>query len=47
VDDHLHHNAAEAWLAGHHGRIATRPITQGSLVRLLIHEGQSAAMAQR
>jgi uncharacterized protein len=46
VDDHVHHNAAEAWLAGHDGRIATCPITEGSLVRLLVREGQSAAMAQ-
>lgn len=46
VDDHVHHDAAEGWLAGHNGRIATCPITEGSLVRLLIREGQSADTAK-
>ena len=46
VDDHVHHDAAERWLAGHGDRIATCPITEGSLVRLLVREGQSAGMAQ-
>ena len=42
VADHVHHDAAETWLAGAIGRFATCPITQGSLVRLLIREGESA-----
>ncbi|AEH11108.1 MULTISPECIES: TA system VapC family ribonuclease toxin [Protofrankia] len=45
VTDHVHHDAAEAWLAGTAGRFATCPITEGSLVRLLIREGQSAQTA--
>jgi uncharacterized protein len=45
VDDHVHHEAAESWLVDLNGNFATCPITQGSLVRLLIREGQSAAAA--
>lgn len=45
VEDHVHHDAAEAWLADGTGTIATCPITQGSLVRLLLREGQSAQTA--
>jgi len=40
VDDHVHHQAAENWFAGMTGKFATCPITQGSLMRLLIREGQ-------
>lgn len=46
VDDHVHHDSAERWLAGQDGMIATCPITEGSLVRLLIREGQSAGTAR-
>jgi toxin-antitoxin system PIN domain toxin len=46
VDDHVHHDAAEAWFADTTEPIATCPITQGSLLRLLIRGGQSAATAQ-
>ena len=45
VDDHVHHEAAEAWLAGSTQPIASCPITQGSLVRLLLREGESAPTA--
>ena len=45
VDDHVHHDAAEAWFAGVSGAIATCPITQGSLIRILLREGQSAQTA--
>jgi hypothetical protein len=45
VADHVHHDAAEAWFAGHESGFATCPITQGSLVRLLVREGQSAGTA--
>jgi hypothetical protein len=46
IDDHVHHAAAENWFVGLSGNFATCPITQGSLMRLLIREGQSAATAQ-
>lgn len=46
VDDHVHHASAEEWFVGMSSRFATCPITQGSLVRLLIREGQSAATAR-
>jgi toxin-antitoxin system PIN domain toxin len=46
VDDHVHHSSAEDWFAGINGSFATCPITQGSLVRLLIREGQPAATAR-
>lgn len=46
VADHVHHAAAEAWLAGSSERFATCPITEGSLVRLLIRQGQEGATAQ-
>jgi predicted nucleic acid-binding protein len=42
IDDHVHHQAAENWFVGMTGGFATCPITQGSLMRLLIREGQSA-----
>jgi len=46
VDDHVHHAAAESWFAGMGDNFATCPVTQGSLMRLLIREGQSAATAR-
>jgi toxin-antitoxin system PIN domain toxin len=46
VDDHVHHAAAENWFAGLDGTFATCPVTQGSLLRLLIREGQPAATAR-
>jgi uncharacterized protein len=46
VDDHVHHQAAEDWFVGMSGNFATCPITQGSLMRLLIREGQSATAAR-
>ncbi|CAN5543456.1 type II toxin-antitoxin system ribonuclease VapC29 [soil metagenome] len=46
VADHVHHEAAEVWLANAKGCFATCPITEGSLVRLLIREGQSANTAK-
>ena len=46
VDDHVHHVAAENWFAGLSGNFATCPVTQGSLMRLLLREGQSAAAAR-
>jgi toxin-antitoxin system PIN domain toxin len=46
VDDHVHHAHAEAWFAASGTGFATCPITQGSLMRLLIREGQTAEMAR-
>jgi toxin-antitoxin system PIN domain toxin len=45
--DHVHHAAAEAWLQGSDADFATCPVTQGSLVRLVIRQGESAATATR
>ena len=46
VDDHIHHARAEAWFVATAATFATCPITQGSLMRLLIREGQSAESAR-
>jgi toxin-antitoxin system PIN domain toxin len=46
VADHVHHEPAEAWFAGLSGSFATCPITQGSLVRLLVRDGQPAETAR-
>lgn len=46
VADHVHHHAAETWFARSDDAFATCPITQGSLLRLLIREGQTAEDAQ-
>lgn len=45
VAEHVHHDAAETWLAGTDVPFATCPITQGSLLRLLVREGQPAQAA--
>ena len=46
VAEHVHHKSAEEWFAGTSDNFATCPITQGSLVRLLIRDGQSAETAR-
>jgi uncharacterized protein len=46
VEDHVHHGHAEAWFTSSEASFATCPITQGSLMRLLIREGQSAESAR-
>jgi toxin-antitoxin system PIN domain toxin len=46
VDDHVHHGQAEAWFVASGTSFATCPITQGSLMRLLIREGQTAEAAR-
>ncbi len=46
VGDHIHHDAAEAWFVGLDAPFATCPITQGTLVRLLVREGQTGEAAQ-
>lgn len=45
VDDHVHRTRAEAWFAGQGAGFATCPITQGALIRLVIHGGGTAAVA--
>jgi uncharacterized protein len=45
VRDHVHHAAAEAWLAEGSFEFATCPLTEGSLVRLLVREGQAGSIA--
>ena len=45
VPNHVHHGTAHSWLAQHQGAVATCPITQGALVRLLIREGRSVDTA--
>ena len=46
VEEHVHHGQAEAWFVASGPSFATCPITQGSLMRLLIREGQSAEAAR-
>ena len=46
VSDHVHHELAEEWLSASSTEFATCPMTQGSLVRFLVREGQSAGMAR-
>lgn len=45
VTDHVHHAAAGAWLGGIPTSFATCPITEGSLLRLLLRDGQPTATA--
>lgn len=47
VEDHVHHEAAERWVAERSAPVATCPITQGSLVRFLVREGASGAEVGR
>jgi len=46
VTEHVHHDAAAEWLSAFNAEFATCPITQGSLIRLLIRAGHSAAAAR-
>jgi toxin-antitoxin system PIN domain toxin len=46
VDDHVHHAPAETWFVGLTGGFATCPATQGSLMRLVMREGQTAEAAR-
>lgn len=45
--DHVHHEAAANWLAGHDQPFTTCPISQGALVRYLLRQGHTAADAGR
>ena len=40
VDDHIHHEAAIGWFDSVEPELATCPITEGTLLRFLIREGQ-------
>jgi toxin-antitoxin system PIN domain toxin len=42
VAEHVHHEAAEAWLERAAGPYATCPFTQTALLRFLVREGGSA-----
>jgi hypothetical protein len=46
VEDDVHHAQAEAWFTASGTGFATCPITQGSLMRLLIREGQTTDSAR-
>ena len=46
VNDHVHHSSAETWFLGVTDGFATCPITEGSLIRLLVREGQTAEAAR-
>jgi uncharacterized protein len=42
VAEHVHHDAAEAWLERAEGPFATCPLTQTALLRFLVREGWPA-----
>lgn len=46
IDEHVHHEPAEAWFEASTDRFATCPITEGSLIRTLIRVGQPAGRAR-
>jgi toxin-antitoxin system PIN domain toxin len=43
TDTHVHHAAAQRWFAAHDQPFATCPITQGTLIRLLMNLGDLRA----
>lgn len=47
VDDHVHHDAAEAWFIDMAEPFATCPVTQGAVVRLVLRRGGAAHQAVR
>lgn len=47
VSEHVHHQRAERWFVDAVERFATCPITQGSLVRMLLRRDQPAQDAQQ
>ncbi len=46
VEDHVHHEAAVRWLMASEERIATCPVTQGSLIRILVRNGMTGTDAR-
>lgn len=47
VLEHVHHHAAENWLADLDGEFATCPITQGTLMRTVVRAGRVSPEALR
>ena len=45
--DHQHHPSARRWFAGSEESFATCPITQGTLVRFLLRQGDGATVAKQ
>ncbi len=45
VTDHVHHEIAVEWFAAGRGAFATCPITEGTLIRFLVREGQPIDVA--
>lgn len=45
VQEHVHHQAAEQWFAGHRSGFASCPSTQGSLLRVLVRGGRDGPAA--
>jgi len=45
VVDHVHHDGAQRWFRARQATFATTPITQGTLLRLLIRNGLGADTA--
>jgi len=45
VEDHVHHHAVERWFMADGRGFATTPITQGTLLRLLLRSGMAASDA--
>lgn len=45
VSEHVHHMEASKWFESSDTRLATCPITEGTLLRFLIREGQTADQA--
>jgi toxin-antitoxin system PIN domain toxin len=45
VQDHVHHQTAEEWMARREDGFATCPITQGALLRLVLRHGATAHQA--
>ncbi len=45
--DHAHYDAAQRWLSANKGKVASCPITQGTLLRLAIRAGSSAVEAKQ
>jgi toxin-antitoxin system PIN domain toxin len=46
VSGHIHHGPAEKWFSASDASFATCPITQGTLLRFMLREGQTARAAQ-
>jgi toxin-antitoxin system PIN domain toxin len=46
VIDHVHHDRVASWFADRRARFATCPITQGTLLRLLLRSGAETSSAR-